>query len=124
MCCGCVAHACQGSAPKGAPIPVLGLQCTVGPVDPHASEHSHTMTLATIRKEYYVGAGSAEELEAWIDAIARAKSHSIKQQLGHVPQSDSDDFANRSGAFLTQRRLDRESEEVERGVGGSTAVVF
>jgi len=82
------------------------------------------MTLATIRKEYYVGAGSAEELEAWIDAIARAKSHSIKQQLGHVPQSDSDDFANRSGAFLTQRRLDRESEEVERGVGGSTAVVF
>lgn len=114
----------QGSAPKGAPIPVLGLQCTVGPVDPHASEHSHTMVLSTIRKETVVGAGSAEELEAWVEAISRAKSHSIKQQLGHVPQSDSDDFANRSGAFLTQRRMDRETEEVERGVGGPTAVVF
>ena len=72
------------------------------------------MTLSTLRKEYVVGAGSAEELLAWTEAIARAKALSIKQSLGHAPMSTSDEYANRSGAFLTQKRLDRETEEMER----------
>lgn len=109
-----------GTGPKGAPIPVLGLTATIGPIDPKPSEHNHTMMLSTLRKEYVVGAGSNEELVAWIDAFARAKSISIKQQLGHAPLSASDEYANRSGALLTQKRLDQETEAMERRPAEST----
>jgi len=107
--------------PKGAPIPVLGITCTLGPVDPKPSDHSHTMTLSTLRKDYVMGAASREELQAWMDVIAVAKNRAIKQQLGHLPLSESDAFANRSGDLLTQKRLDRETDEVEHSQVHSVA---
>ena len=104
----------MGSSPKGSPIPILGLTWTMGPVDPKPSEHSHTITLSTLRREYVLGAGSAEELQGWIDDITAAKSLVIKQGLGHAPVSEGDEFAARAGEFLTQKRLDRETDELER----------
>lgn len=76
------------------------------------------MTLSTIRKDYVLGAVDVETLQLWIDAIARARALTIKQELGHAPVSDSEAFANRSGAFLTQRKLDLEQEQVEESRRG------
>jgi hypothetical protein len=76
------------------------------------------MVLATLRKEYIIGGDSPELLREWIDAISRARALTIKQELGHASQSESEAFANRSGAFLTQKRLDRETEEVEESRRG------
>jgi hypothetical protein len=79
------------------------------------------MVISTLRKDYVVGAGSAEELAAWIHAVAVAKARVIKQQLGHAPLSDSDAFANRSGDLLTQKRLNRETDELEHSQVHSVA---
>lgn len=72
------------------------------------------MILSTIRKEYVIGCESEAELQEWITAIAHAKSLTIKQELGHAPISDSEAFANRSGAYLTQKRIERETDEAEQ----------
>eukprot|EP00742_Colponemidia_sp_Colp-10_P008635 GILJ01009365.1.p1 GENE.GILJ01009365.1~~GILJ01009365.1.p1 ORF type:complete len:201 (-),score=25.87 GILJ01009365.1:176-778(-) len=102
----------SGKKPKGTPIPIESMSVsedndTIGP-----DGRRYCFVLSSIRKDFIISAGSADERSAWIRAIRAAKERSIKERMGHLPMSAGDRTANKAGSYLFKQQLDFERQHV------------
>ncbi|GBG25412.1 Sesquipedalian-1 [Hondaea fermentalgiana] len=93
---------------KGVPLDLEEFQLEVADyeVDDDGEVLPFAFKLSSVRKVYLFAASSARERQAWLQALAAARSHAIKQRLGHAERQAWETRNNNLGASL-QRQHDR-----------------
>lgn len=96
--------------PKGVPIPIE--DATFHAVEDH-KDCPCDLRIQTIRKEYYLRAGSRLARDDWIRELRAAKQWSIKMRMGHVKITEFDAKISKVGDELFARGLKRESDDAK-----------